>query len=170
MKKNIKTIKSLLAVSVVALFMSASAAPVLAQAFAPRDPATKQAVALEHLGAKVCRSNQTVNQKFCVAGAGRLYELCAFGTSVLPGKGAMAFDTVSSAQWLNGSPDFQTTYGISPIVYGTGPAASTGDNAYSLRCWKPSVPVRFENGLGILADHGGTSVIAVYRLDSGINP
>lgn len=170
MKNTIKTIKSVLAVTVVALLVGASAEFANAQARAPRDPDTKQALDINHVGAKVCRSNQTVNQKFCAAGAGRLYELCAFGTNVLPGKGAMAFDTVSSAQWLNGSPDFQTTYGISPIVYGTGPAASTGDNAYSLRCWKPSVPVRFENGLGILADHGGTSVIAVYRLDSGINP
>ena len=160
---------SLAVLAAVALVASA-AGVASAQARNPRDPDTKAPVAVEHVGAKTCRISQSATQVFCAAGAGRVYEVCAFGTAVTVGKGAMAFDTVSSAQWSGGSPTFQTTYGISPIVYGTGPIASLTSDAWSPRCWKPAVPVRFESGLGILADSNTVSVIATYRLDSGINP
>lgn len=162
--------KSILVVSAVAAFMAAAAGVASAQARNPRDPDSKAPVALEYVGAKVCSSQQTAAAKFCVAGAGRLYELCAYGTTVTAGKGAMAFDTVSAAQWTAGSPTFQTNYNISPIVYGTAPVGSTDSNVGSVRCWKPAAPVRFENGLGILADNASVSIIATYRLDTGINP
>lgn len=171
MKNFIKTIRSSSLVVLAAVALVASAAGVAsAQANVPRDPSSKQAIPLEHIGAKVCRVSQSANQVFCAAGAGRVYEVCAFGTNVSAGKGAMAFDTVSSSQWLAGSPTFQTTYSISPIVYGTAPIGSTDSNVGMARCWKPIAPVRFESGLGILADSNSVSILATYRLDTGVNP
>ena len=168
MKTMNKTIKSVLAVAAVALLVGASVAPAFA-AEEPKSPSGRGRIALEYLGAKVCRANQNDTQAFCAAGSGILYELCSFGTAAVVGKGSMAFDTVSSAQWLGGSPSFQTTYGISPIVYGTGNSGSSVGE-WAVKCWKPSVPVRFENGLGIKGDDDSITTLAIYRLDSGINP
>lgn len=135
---------------------------------APRDPGTLQALDIQHIGAKKCFSRQTTGPKSCTTATGFIYELCAFGTAVVVGKGAMAFDTGS--QFTSTTVNLQNSDGMSPIVYGTGPVGSSGEDAWFPRCWKPKVPVRFENGLGLLADDGSVSVMAIYRLDSGVNP
>lgn len=166
MKTMKKMFKSVLA-GLVAVALVASAAGVAsAQAFAPRDPNTKQALDINHVGAKTCRVNQGGAAKLCESGAGRIYELCAFGTAVTVGKGAMAFDSAVTSSASN----FQMTFGISPIVFGTGATGVSSIADWSPKCWKPAVPVRFENGLGLLADSDSVSAIVTYRLDSGINP
>ena len=161
--------KSLVIIGVATLLVGVSA-PSVQAARAPRDPETKQALSIDHIGGKVCKVNQSAGQVFCAAGSGMLYELCGFGTAVTAGKGVMAFDTVSSTQWLGGSPTFQTTYGMSPIVYGTSATGVDSSSYWAVKCWKPAVPARFENGLGLITDSTSMSAIAVYRLDSGVNP
>lgn len=165
MKKNIQKLKALLAVSVVALLMSAAAAPAFA-ARAPRDPGTLQALDIAHIGAKACRVDNSTTSKQCASGSGMLYALCSYGTTAVAGKGSVAFDTVTAADIAG----FASLLAISPIVYGTNVAGLTGNDAVMPKCWAPPVPVRFEGGLVVKQDDTGHDTLALYRLDSGVNP
>lgn len=165
MKKLNQAVKVVALSLVVALLVSV--APIKSFAASePKQPDGRGRIALEYIGAKVCRTSQSVVAKSCVVGSGMLYELCAFGTAAVVGKGMMAFDSAVTSSMSN----FQATFNISPIVYGTSAVGSVGPDQWTVRCWKPSVPVRYENGLGLLADDGSISGLATYRPDSGPNP
>jgi len=163
---NKNSVKKFLGAAVALVVVASLVAPAFA-AKAPKDPDGRGTIPLEYLGAKACRVNQTTSPKECATASGLLYQVCAFGTAVAQGKGAIAFD---SANPTHGSPDLQKTTGISPIVYGTSSNSTDSTALWAVKCWTPPVPVRFENGLGLVTDSTSVSVLAIYRLDSGVNP
>jgi hypothetical protein len=158
-------------------FTAAAAALALVASFAvpsgavqPRKPKAADGGFMENLdfvGANVCRSLQTTSPKSCATSSGILLMLCAYGTAVAVGKGAIAFD---SANPTHGSPTLQKDTAISPIVYGTGATGVSSIASWEPKCWAPKGGSRFENGMGLVADDGSVSILALYRLDTGANP
>lgn len=162
---------SLLAVVAASAFMAAKAiASPNGPAVEPRQPDGRGRIALEYLGAKPCRVQDTTSATLCVAGSGMLYELCAYGTAAVLGKGAMAFGTEVASTISNFAVGMPRA--LSPLVLGTAYVQAAGHSlAPSVTgCWKPAVPVRFESGLTIKLDDASVGAIGIYRLDTGVNP
>lgn len=166
MKKLNQAYKMFAVLGVFVLLASMIPSFVSAAARSPRDPDGRGVVNLEYVGGKACRADNTTTSKSCATSSGLLYALCAYGTGAVAGKGSQAFDTATAAD-ITG---FASLLAISPIVYGTAATATTGNEAAMPKCWIPPVPVRFEGGLAIKQDDAGHDSIAIYRLDSGVNP
>lgn len=131
---------------------------------------------IQYLGARVCRVAGTTTASLCSnAGAhGMLYALCAFGTSAVAGKGAMAFDSGIASGFTTFDPldSFVQTYVISPLVVGTS-FVQTSANTLAhegVVCWKPPVPARYESGFVMRLNDASLIGIALVRPDTGANP
>jgi len=174
--KMTKLQKYLSAVLVMAIMLAAFPLGALAAAgaSAPRDSFTSGPIALSYIGAKACRAVGTVTAQSCAAAGSRglLYALCAYGTSAVVGKGAMAFDTasVSGLSSFDVADAFAKAYSISPIVFGTAQAAA-GVYAQSVYgCWVPPAPVRYESGFALMLNDTSLFGLALVRPDNGVNP
>lgn len=169
-KESLKKSFAVLGVAVLLASMAPSFVHASGKALMPRDAISGQPTLPLYAGASACRldSNLTGGGTVqCAANTtGVLYALCAYGTVAVAGKGAMAFDSAVITATANFGAQSQA---ISPIVYGT--ASASTDVSISLpHCWIPPIPIRFETGLGLKTDDAGTDVLAIYRLDSGVNP
>ena len=167
MKNKTRSFAVLGLVLVAALLVGSLPTAGNAKIFASRDEGTNQLFpTLEHMGAKVCRSEEgNATAVECATTSGVLYSLCVFGTAAVRGKAGQAFDTAVASTI---TAFMQAGRWISPLVYGTANIPTATE--VKKPCWTPKGGVRFENGLAIKSDSIAQGVMATYRLDSGTNP
>ena len=137
---------------------------------APKDPDSRLILPIDYIGGKPGRVQDGTTAVLITEGSGLLYELCAYGTAAVLSKGVMAFATSNVATIGSFAVPSRA---ISPVVLASAHAvlASLAGNGGSVvGCWKPAIPIRFESGLVLKADDASVAGLAIYRLDTGVNP